>query len=93
MLHIKLPKGKTAEACKLAAKYHSDMHFAANNKFHADLEAWRKTGGNVSPPFAPPRDHKRTAERLESMGEACKHSTGDVYISHDLWEEIKGYYP
>ena len=91
MLHIKLPKGKVAQACKRAGQRWSRMHEAALMKYHADCEAWRKT-----PKGSPPRwgaDYLgRTASRLCGMADACTFSTGDVYVSTELWDEIKGYY-
>lgn len=93
MLHIKLPKGKVASACERAGQYYSQMNRAKLDQYRADLEAWRKSGLAVNYPPTPPTlyNHNKARELL-SMAEACSFSTGDVYVSAALWNEIKGWY-
>lgn len=61
-----------------------------------DLEAWRKSAGARGRyPPAPPVDmdtEEALAKWLLDMADACAFSTGDVYVSTELWDQIKGYY-
>ena len=91
MLHLKLPKGKVAAACECAGQRWSRMHEAALMAYHADVEAWRKKPKG-SPPNWNADLYKDQASRLCDMADACTFSTGDVYVSTELWNHIKGYY-
>lgn len=97
MLHIKLPKGKTADAlCRVAARYEARDRCAIQD-FNAKLEAWRKNmhapqGANLNPPNGLNREFQDRARKLYKQAGACSASTGDVYISATLWDEIKGDY-
>ncbi len=98
MLHVKLPKGKTADALvKLAVRYEARYHWVMRD-FNADLEAWRKDYLNLKkdnpglPPNTPSREFQTQAHKLYRMAGACSASVGDVYISAQLWDEIKGEY-
>ena len=96
MLHLKLPKGKVATACERAGQYHSKLAEAERMAYLRDLEAWRKTanmaGRGRYPPHAPKNRERAIAKRLLDMADACTFSTGDVYVSTELWDQIKGYY-
>ena len=97
MLHIKLPKGKTAEALARLADRYTQMDEAEMSGYEALLEAWRKdkkTGhGPAFPlPRPPIRDFQSRARKLYIQAGACSASTGDVYLSATLWDEIKGDY-
>ncbi len=98
MLHIKLPKGKTAAACHAAGNYHARLAEAERTGYLRDLEAWRKGLNRISegryPPYAPKSCERElaTATRLLDMADTCSFSTGDVYVSAELWHQIKGYY-
>jgi hypothetical protein len=91
-----LLKGKVAQACEWAGQYHSRLAEAERMAYLRDLEAWRKSAniaGRGRFPPQPPTDTERvTAKRLIDMADACSFSTGDVYVSADLWNQIKGYY-
>ncbi len=94
MLHIKLPKGKVAQACERAGQYHSRLAEAGRMAYLRDVEAWRKSVGASGryPPKPPADDELFAARRLLDMADACTFSTGDVYVSTELWDQIKGYY-
>ena len=93
MLHIKLPKGKVATACERAGQWYSDVNRAKRADFMRELEAWRKTGHiHVAPPEPPSDRDARKSKEFLGMADACSFSTGDVYVSAALWEEIKGWY-
>jgi hypothetical protein len=93
VLHIKLPKGKVATACERAAEQCSKRIAVANDRYRSELERWRKSGGD----FLRPGQCDQTVliqdrETLHSMADMAKHSTGDVYVSPELWNIIKGVY-
>lgn len=101
MLHIKLPKGKVAAACERAAEQCSNRIKVLNVQYHCDLESWRKDavkhawgvhkdGAPERPPLMEVLSQKR--DRLHAMADMAKHSTGDVYVSPELWNSIKGMY-
>lgn len=100
MLQIKLPKGKVSQACERAADMVTRRLVVANDRYHSELERWRKDGGMnhrtdwASPP-ARPNDVEllsRDRDCLHQMADMSKHSTGDVYVSSELWNLIKGVY-
>lgn len=101
MLNIKLPKGKVARALMECADAYADVAKAERATFHKDIEVWRKdmnfvpgrdAGGAALPPSGPSRATKDKALKFMEMAAACTYSTGDVYVSAELWTEIKGYY-
>jgi hypothetical protein len=99
VLHIKLPKGKVSAACEVKAEECSRRIMVANDRYRNELERWRKEGGfnRVEGPMPPdkPRDFFVLTEerhRLHQMADMAKHSTGDVYVSPELWNLIKGVY-
>jgi len=97
-----LPKGKTAQACERAAEQCSRRIAVANDRYLSELERWRKdsdqgsirTVERCSPPARSNDVELLTNERstLHRMADMCKHSTGDVYVSPELWNIIKGIY-
>ena len=98
-MHIKLPKGKVSQACVRASQYHSQLNEAERMAYLRDLEAWRKEIGtsrrlpkSPKPPKPPTHVEEITAKWLLDMADACTFSTGDVYVSTELWNQIKGYY-
>jgi hypothetical protein len=94
VLHIKLPKNKVAKACECVAKQCSSLIAIINDQYRFDLECWRKDGKDGDPPNKP-RDlfvFTEQRSRLYRMADMAKHSTGDVYVSAELWDEIKGVY-
>jgi len=95
VLHIKLPKGKVAAACERAADQCSRRIAVENQRYSAQVGSWQKTKRKyeVLPPH-PSRVLDMTADRkrLHDMADACGYSTGDVYVSTELWNQIKGYY-
>ncbi len=92
MLYIKLPKGKVNAACERAGQRWGHLHVAAFTQYHADCEAWRKTPEGDPPSWNADRRYQDQASRLMDMADACTFSTGDVYVSVELWKEIRGYY-
>lgn len=103
MLHIKLPKGKVSSACERAAEQCSRRIAVENDWYLCALETWRKSGGDLTEPrqahFNPPPIRSNDVEllvkersTLHRMADMCKHSTGDVYVSPELWNIIKGVY-
>ena len=93
MLHIKLPKGKVAQACERAAEMASRRIAMANDRYRFDLERWRKDGGGDAP--VPSKDVEPLIDdrnKLHAMADMAKHSTGDVYVSPELWGAIRGCY-
>ena len=93
MLNIKLPKGKVSVACERAGARWSHMHEAALMAYKADVETWRKTSTGLPPEWgADGSIYGRKALRLLNTADACTFSTGDVYVSTELWDEIKGFY-
>ena len=101
MLNIKLPKGKVARALMDCADAYAASVEVECIAYHKDLEVWRKnrsgprrgTLGQINyPPSAPNSTTKDKALKFMEMAAACTHSTGDVYVSAELWAEIKGYY-
>ena len=100
MLNIKLPKGKVARALVTCADVYAASASAERTAFHKDLEVWRcdmnsivrrKEGASL-PPRPPSSTNRDNATKFVEMAVACTHSTGDVYVSAELWDEIKGYY-
>lgn len=87
MLNIKLPKGKMATACEHASQYHSCMNEAKhmNLKTENDLRF-------LDSLYILIKHHEVKAQQFLDMADACKFSTGDVYVSFELWNEIKGFY-
>lgn len=103
MLAIKLPKGKTGAAFERAAKQYSAAIAVYNGKHKQALEEWRKGAEHLGQDIwtteldTPSKPHQISEltckrERYWRRADACKHSTGDVYLSADEWEEIKGCY-
>jgi hypothetical protein len=103
MLAIKLPKGKTGAAFERAAVECSARIRIINNQHVAELERWRKGAHMLNTTIydpildAPERPREISIltdkrSRYQRMADACKHSTGDVYLDADTWDEIKGYY-
>ncbi len=94
MLHIKLPKGKVAQACERAAEMATRRIVVANDRYRSELERWRKDGEGGDPPDKP-RDLfllEQDRTNLYAMADMCKHSVGDVYVAPGLWYGIKGVY-
>lgn len=65
--------------------------------YRRDLETWRKTRSLYTtewPPIFSPAAKAEAirAKKLIDMADACTFSTGDVYVSVELWDQIKGYY-
>ncbi len=99
MLHIKLPKGKVSQACERAADQITRRIAVVNDQYRSELERWHKDGGRLRPgewiPPTPSRDVfvlTQERHRLHDMADMVKHSTGDVYVSPELWNIIKGVY-
>ncbi len=100
MLNIKLPKGKVARALVTCAEVYEQRAKAGNIAYHSALEGWRKDmtfirqhgGPTIYPPPTPSTVHQVKATKFFDMATGCSASTGDVYISAELWTEIKGYY-
>ncbi len=108
MLHIKLPKGKVSAACERAAEQATRRIVVANDRYCSDLERWRKDMApetkslewivNVAPSCLPPARSKdvdlllQERHTLHQMADMAKHSVGDVYVSPELWNIIKGVY-
>lgn len=100
MLHIKLPKGKVADALVKLAQWHEMMDRSAKEDYGRQLEVWRKDlaqarqeGREVGYlPHQCDRSHQIKAQDFFHMAGACKHSTGDVYVSGELWQAIRGHY-
>ena len=101
MLHIKLSKGKTKRALMARAKWYYDRAEAATAAYHAEIETWRKLGTHdprrafsEGPPAYIHNGMSYTAKAmgLVAQADACAHSTGDVYVSVETWNEIEGYY-
>lgn len=108
MLHIKLPKGKVSQACEEAAEQCSRRLAVKGDWYRSALEMWRKEGTSGStrearrlqrdergPPPPRPDDFDvltKHRDHLHQMADMCKHSTGDVYVSPELWNIIKGVY-
>jgi hypothetical protein len=94
VLHIKLPKGKVSQACERAAEEATRRIAVANDRYRSELERWRKDGEYGEPPDKPRDFFLLTEDRnkLHAMADMAKHSTGDVYISPELWRAIKGVY-
>lgn len=93
MLHIKLPKGKVAQACERASEEATRRIVVANDRYRRELEIWRKDGGCDAP--VPSNDVEllsQDRDNLHAMADMCKHSVGDVYVSPELWRAIKGVY-
>jgi len=100
MLNIKLPKGKVARALMDCADAYAASVEAERIAYHKDLEVWRKDqagprlpgGRSEHPPSTPSSTNKDKALKFMEMAAVCTYSTGDVYVSAELWAEIKGYY-
>ena len=99
MLHIKLPKGRVSAACERAADMASRRISVANDRYRSELERWRKDASHgvevTREPPEKPRDFfllVQDREMLQRMADMAKHSTGDVYVSPELWRAIKGVY-
>ena len=77
MLHIKLPKKRVAHALMARAAMIDGL---TQNK---DEHRFMSTAIH---------QWKEEAIRHRMMAEATQVSTGDVYVSMELWSQIKGYY-
>ena len=102
MLHIKLPKGKVSQACDrlatmLEMKYAHDIvqYEAIMEAWSKDQKAKRDAGHNDRFFVMPPRYHGTRwvdAKTWRERQTACMASAGDVYVSHEMWDKIKGHY-
>lgn len=101
MLHIKLPKGKVAAACERAAEEATRRIVVENERHRRDLEVWRKSTPEIAywnqenPAPTQSKDVKlleADRDNLHAMADMARHSVGDVYVSSDLWNAIKGVY-
>jgi len=98
MLHIKLPKGKVAEACERASDWHERHRDLLMDQYNAATRDWHKTHdirkGRAMPP-RPPRALLHSSSSIKELSDAAvmaRRSTGDVYVSPTLWGKIKGVY-
>ena len=93
MLHIKLPKNRVKFACIAMADFNRKRNEVLRLQYHHEVETWRKmmkaTDYNAqlvipTPPFFHP------VKKYTDMAVAARASTGDVYVSAELWTEIRG---
>ena len=95
MLHLKLPKGKVAQACTAAAEQADRKALVAREQYKAEMKRCVALG-NYTGYFAKSEAIHREgmkAKQFRRMAEAAKASNGDVYLSDDTWKEIAGYWP
>lgn len=95
MLHLKLPKGKVAQACEAAAFAADRKAAVARDAYMADMKRAVALGvdhGYFASSEAIHR-HGAKAKELRRMAVAARASNGDVYVSDDTWQEIAGYWP
>lgn len=78
MLHLKLPKKRVAHALMARAAMLDSL--AANMQLNTQSNRYAKTVWAGA------------AARLREWARAAQVSTGDVYVSTELWSQIEGYY-
>lgn len=80
MLHIKLPKKRVAHALMAVADAHEAK--AAAIMVPCSISSQARTKHWLRAKVA----------SLRVLADTAKHSTGDVFVSVDLWNEIKDHY-
>lgn len=92
-LHIKLPKGEVVRACIAMADLNRQRNGVLRVQYHQAVENWRKVmkatdySSLIEMPTPPVW---RPVGKYTDMAIAAKASTGDVYVSAELWVELRG---
>lgn len=101
MLQIKLPKSKTAKACERLATILEQKYEVDVAQYEAEVERWREIRASMCkssrwmtltmmPHYT--GISFNAAKKFRDRATACMASAGDVYISVELWNEIKEHY-